>query len=68
MHPKNLQATGLEHVVVVLDATELEILRVWLKGVAYVLFFSVQASSDGQVLGGYNPRRVDLLGVQHVRG
>ena len=48
--PENFKAAGLENVVVVLDATELEIVRVWQTDLAYVLFSPYKHRPTGKYL------------------
>ncbi|CAN0424893.1 unnamed protein product, partial [Pylaiella littoralis] len=53
--PKSFTLAGLENVIVVLDATELEIVRVWQTDLAYVLYSTYKRRPTGKFLLGLTP-------------
>lgn len=53
--PESFVTAGLDNVVVVLDATELEIVRVWQTDLAYVLYSTYKRRPTGKFLLGITP-------------
>ncbi|CAN0404564.1 unnamed protein product [Pylaiella littoralis] len=53
--PKSFTLAGLENGIVVLDATELEIVRVWQTDLAYVLYSTYKRRPTGKYLLGLTP-------------